>query len=101
MADFNLKLAGSIVPSYDGSPKTLKDFLDCASYYDDTLKVDAKPQFLSFLLKVKLKLNAKLALTSTPASLAQLEKLLKHRFKPRATTASKMSWRACSREKSR
>lgn len=88
MADFDLKVASTIVPEYNGTSDNLIDFLDCARYYNETLGAAGKPLFLKYLLKVKLKEKAKTALTATPENFGEFEKLLKARFRPRATIAS-------------
>ena len=86
--DFEFKTAGSLVPDFDGTSKDLNDFVDCVTYYNGALKATENAKFLDYVLKVKLKGKAKLALTSTPKTLDELCKLLKLRFKPRATVAS-------------
>lgn len=86
--EFDMKLAKSVVPEYDGTPKNLRDFLDCARYYNESLTPEAQKQFLTFLLKVKLKQTAKVAIPSDPADFSALEAALKVRFRPKTTIAA-------------
>lgn len=55
MAAFDLKLANSLIPDFDGQHKNVEDFLDKCEFYNDTLDdIAAKPLFLNFLFKVKI-----------------------------------------------
>lgn len=88
MANFELKSASSIVPDFDASTDNIRDFVDCATYYNNTLTADGKKVFLNYLLKVKLKGKAKTAIIKDPESFEELETLLKSRFKPKTTVAA-------------
>lgn len=86
--EFDLKTVGAVVPDYNGSPEKLTDFLDCARLYNELLKPESRAGYLNFLLKVKLKEKAKLALITTPKDFLEFETFLKARFKPKATVSS-------------
>ena len=86
--DFDLKAAGATVPDFTGKAEQLKDFLDCARLYLSMLKETSKPLFLQYLLKVKLKGKAKLAINTNISTFADFEKHLKNRFNPKTTIAA-------------
>lgn len=88
LSDFDLRTAGQVVTEFNGTSTELNDFLDCSRWYHDSIKLADRPKFLEYLLKVKLKGKAKTALVEAPKSFEALEKLLKERFKPRATIGS-------------
>lgn len=83
--DFDIKTAGSMIPDFDGNTKQLVDFLDCAKLYNEMLKGTSHAIFLKFLLKVKLKGKAKLAISDTIENFADFEKAMRVRFKPKTT----------------
>lgn len=55
MSEFDLKLANSLIPDFDGSPKDVHDFLNRVEFYNSQLSDAGKATLLDFVLKIKLK----------------------------------------------
>lgn len=86
--EFSLKTVNSVVPDFDGNSSQLVDFLDCAKLYNDMLSDAGKVIFLNFLLKVKLKKRAKVAVTSEITTFDDFDVFMRARFRPRVTLAT-------------
>lgn len=55
MSEFDIKLANSLIPDFDGSPKDVHDFLNKVEFYNTQLNDAGKTTLLDFVLKIKLK----------------------------------------------
>lgn len=91
MATFDLRLANTICPDFDGDPKNVIDFLDKAEFYNDTLEEESKALFLDFLLKVKLlsKVKTKFCTGVPPTNFAGFKQEIIARFSSKTTRQEK------------
>ncbi|XP_055903651.1 GATA zinc finger domain-containing protein 4-like [Eupeodes corollae] len=93
MAAFDLKLANSLIPDFDGNPKNVTDFLDKCEFYNDTLNNTSKETLLQFLLKVKLLQNVKCKFKTevVPTNFESFKKSIKDRFSDKTTKEEKIN----------
>lgn len=81
-----MREAAVVVKEYTGDGKAV-DFVDVINFYNDQLKEEDKPLFLSFVYATALKGRAKLVFSEKPSSIKELSTTLLQRFKPRTTIA--------------
>lgn len=86
--EFDHKTANAVIPEFSGDSSKLLDFIDCVTYYSETLNQTHTASLLSFINKVKLRGKAKLAVSGQNDSLTNLLSALKSRYQPRVTVAS-------------
>lgn len=79
MAQFDLKIAVSLLPVMNGSEDRTKQLIDAIELYDSMLLNDSKQLLINFILKTRLTTNAKLRLKSTYTTVqALLTDIRKH-----------------------
>lgn len=77
---FDLKVAGSLLPSMDGNEDTTKKLIDCIKLYSDMIKIEDQPRLINFVLKTRLSENAKIRLNSNYNSVDDLTRDLRANF---------------------
>lgn len=88
MADFNLKVALSLLPSMTDTEINTKEIIDGIEYYSSTLKAEARPELISFVLKTRLSQSAKLKLCTKYDTVAALIQDMRKQLLPvKAATA--------------
>lgn len=89
---FDLKLANSLIPDFDGNPRNMEDFLDKCDFYNNQLKDNDKDKFLNFLLKVKIlrDVKAQFSIEPTPNTFEEFKKNISNRFSSKITKERKM-----------
>lgn len=88
MADFDLKVALSLIPSMTEDEVVIKQLIDSIDYYDSILKTEAKQQLINFVLKNRLTQIAKLKLCASYVSTqALIQDMKKHLLPKKSATA--------------
>lgn len=76
---FDEKRAAQIIPTYDGGPEKLEDFISSIEYIDDKTDEAEKANLLAFL-KIRIQGNAKRTLPKTVASIKEVTDHLRQMF---------------------
>lgn len=80
MSEFELKTAATLLPVMDGSENVTKQLIDAIELYDAMLTNTGKKLLTTYILKTRLSQNAKIRLSKTYASNAELINDLKNHF---------------------
>ncbi|KAK9736122.1 Reverse transcriptase (RNA-dependent DNA polymerase) [Popillia japonica] len=79
MESFDLKTAGSLLPSMDGNDTT-KKLIDAIKFYESLLNNDSKKHLINYALKTRLSENAKIRLSKEYDSIENLIKDMQDNF---------------------
>lgn len=83
--EFNLKDAKSVIGEFNGYKNEVVDYVEAINYYNDSLKDTDKNKLIEFICKISLKGKAKDAVTTKPATVEEIGKVLLARFKEKET----------------
>ena len=98
---FDHKTANAVIPEFSGDSSKVLDFIDCVTYYSETLNESEKSTLLTFINKVKLRGKAKLSVMGQNDTLTNLLSALRSRYQPRVTLASTQSKLSSLQQKNR
>lgn len=89
--NFDLKLANSLIPDFDGSHKEVNDFLDKIEFYHGQLATAGQKALIKFILLMKLKSKVKdqISLNPEDTTFAVLKQTMLDRFSDKTTEGAK------------
>ncbi|XP_073959806.1 uncharacterized protein [Choristoneura fumiferana] len=88
MADFDLKIALSLIPSMTDDEVVIKQLIDSVEYYDTMLKDDSKKSLINFVLKNRLTEVGKLKLCASYDTTQKLVQDMKKLLLPRKSATA-------------